>query len=133
MVKTIGPVMFVLALGVATVIWGMSGAGALYGTQDPVSGAQSGDALHNASDNSSVSGEGNFSGAASGETGDEGIVGIVISGIGFVVGFVKMVGLLPFELMNLGFPPYFAVPIGLLAQALVGVGIVQFATNREYL
>lgn len=125
--------MFVLALGFATVVWGLSGAGAIYGVSDPISGMESGDALNETSNDSAVSDGGSFNGSASaGDAGDTGIVGIIISGIGFIVGFVSMVGLLPLELMNLGFPSYFAIPVGVLAQALVGVGIVEFATNREY-
>lgn len=129
--RTIAPVLFVIALGVAALIWGMAGAGTIYGTNDPVSGSQAGDAIHDASNDSAVGG-GNFSGEASASEGEGDIVGVIISGIGFIVSFASMVGLLPLEIMNLGFPPYFAIPIGLLAQALVGVGIVEFATNREF-
>lgn len=132
MARTIFPILFVLALGVAALIWGMSGMGSIYGTQDPVSGSQAGGELEDASNDSAVGG-GSFNGSASGETSDGGIVGIIISGISFIVSFASMVGLLPFELMNLGFPNYFAIPIGLLSQALIGLGIVQFATNRELL
>lgn len=129
--RTITPVLFVLALGTAALIWGMAGAGSIYGQSDPVSGMESGDAI-NESKNDSAVGGGNFSGEASASEGEGDIVGLIVSGISNVVGFAAMVGLLPWELQRLGFPSYFAFPIGFLAQGLVGIGIVQFATNRDF-
>lgn len=131
MARTIGAVLFVLAIGTASLIWGLSGVGTIHGQDDPVSGLESGDAVHEASNESAVGG-GNFTGEASASEGEGDIVGMIISGISSVTGFVAMVGLLPWELQRLGFPAYFAFPIGFLAQGIVGIGIVQFATNREF-
>lgn len=131
MARTLYPVLLVLAIGTASLIWGFSGVGQIFGNSDPVSGIDAGDSIVDAKNDSAVGG-GSFNGSAEGETSGGGIVGIIVSGIGFIVGFVAMVGNLPASLMQLGFPEYFAKPIGYLVVALVGLGVVQFATNRVY-
>lgn len=130
--RTIAPILFVAALGTAALIWGLSGAGAIYGVDDPVSGLESGDALEERSNDSAVSNDGTFNGSAENTDGSDNIVGIVISGIGAIVQFATLVALLPFELQRLGFPFWFAFPLGALTQAIVGVGVVQFASNRVF-
>lgn len=61
------------------------------------------------------------------------LVGMVISGGLFVVDLVVAVGLLPFTLMNLGFPSYVAMPIGSLAYIVGLIGLYQFVGRTEYL
>ena len=41
------------------------------------------------------------------------------------------VALLPVTLMRLGFPSYFAVPVGGVAQILAFIGLVQFIRTGE--
>jgi hypothetical protein len=130
--RTIAPILFVAALGTAALIWGLSGFGAVYGVNDPVSGLESGDALEDQANDSAVSNQGQFNGSADNTDGSDNIVGIVISGISAVVQFATLVAFLPFELQRLGFPFYFAFPLGVLTQAIVGVGVVQFASNRVF-
>lgn len=129
--RTIYPTLFVVALGVATLMWTMSGAGALYGQTDPISGMQSDDALQQQANNSAASDGGEFNGSAKGGDSDN-IVGLIISGTQAIVSFAGSVALLPAEIERLGFPWWFAFPIGASAQAIVGIGIVQFAANRVY-
>jgi len=130
MARTIFPVLFVLALGTAALIWGMAGAGNIYGSSDPVDGLNSGSEIVDAKNDSAVGG-GSYNGSAGGDSDGGGIVGLIISGVDAIVSFVSMVALLPWELMKLGLPEYFALPIGFLAQGLVGIGVIEFATNRE--
>jgi hypothetical protein len=130
MVRTAKIVLVVAAIGTASLMWGLSGFGALYGQSDPVGGLSSGDAVSAQANASAVSENGSFSGAASAS--DDSIVGLIISGTSTLVAFAGMVALLPVELSALGLPFWFAYPIGLIAQALVGLGIVQFAAGREW-
>lgn len=129
--KTNRFVLVVVALGVATMMWGMSGIGTEYGATDPITGLESGEKLEQAAEDSPVHENGSFNGSAKGGSEDN-IVGLIISGTQALVSFTVMVGLLPAELMNLGFPKWFAMPVGLATQAIVGIGIVQFATNRVF-
>lgn len=131
--RTKYPVLVVMALATASLIWGMSGFGDVYGVNDPVGDdSQAADALQEESNESSASSGGTFEGSANTGTDSNNIVGLIISGISSIVSFGTMVALLPLELERLGFPRYFAYPIGVLAQTLVGIGIVQFATNRDF-
>lgn len=128
--RTLYPLLVVLALGAATIVWTLSGVGAIYGVSDPIGdGSPASDALENQAENSSANQGVESSARSSGDS----VVGLIFSGLGTIVSVASMVVLLPWELQRLGFPHYFAYPIGLLAQTLVGVGIIQFATNREYL
>lgn len=130
--RTIKPTLIVVALGVATMMWGVSGFGSLYGQTDPVSGLESGENLRAISDESAVSENGSFNASAKGADESDNIVGMIISGTQAVISFAGSVALLPWELMRIGFPRWFAFPLGLSAQAVVGIGIIQFATNRVY-
>jgi hypothetical protein len=130
--RTLYPILVVAALGTATLIWGISGIGTLYTNNDPVSGeSQSADRLQEQANSSAAAEDGSFEASARGG-GSDNIVGLVIAGVQSIVSFATMVALLPFELQRLGFPRYFAYPIGVLAQSLVGIGIVQFASGRFY-
>lgn len=61
------------------------------------------------------------------------LVGVAISGGQFGVQLVGAVALLPLTLVRLGFPSYFAVPVGGLAQIIAFVGLVQFVGGREFI
>lgn len=125
--RTIAPVLIVLALGVAGMMTGMSGFSAAWGAEPPQT-----DAAASAVNDSAGVGpnQGPVSGPVS--TGDSSIVGLIVSGLTSLVDIGGAVVLLPVTLMTLGFPAWFAVPLGLLAQAIVGIGLIEFATNREW-
>lgn len=59
------------------------------------------------------------------------LVGVAISGGQFLTSLVGAVALLPVTLMRLGFPNYFAVPVGGIAQILAFIGLVQFIRTGE--
>lgn len=59
------------------------------------------------------------------------LVGVAISGGQFLTTLVGAVALLPITLMRLGFPSYFAVPVGGVAQVIAFIGLVQFIRTGE--
>lgn len=126
MVNTTYPVMIVMALGVAGMMWGMSGFGAMYdsGADD----LESADALNQSAEDSSVTGFGADAGPNQGGN----IIGLIFAGLDRLVDIAGLVLLLPMELHNIGFPLWFAVPIGVLCQTIVGIGIFEFASQREW-
>jgi len=124
----------VLAFGVAFSLLAGSGIGAAVFGQDPGS-AESAQTLDDISNESSVDPESESGGLASDVAGDNEptIVGVAISGGQFVVQLVAAVAYIPGTLMRLGFPRYFAVPVGGVAQIIAVIGLFQFVTGREYL
>lgn len=132
MARTLYPILVVAALGTASLIWGLSGFGAVFMDDDPVNaGENAASDLEGEADDSVASDEGDFNASARSGTEDN-IVGVILSGIQGIVGFVTMAALLPVELRRIGFPYYFAYPVGILIQAIVGIGFIQFATGRNY-
>lgn len=126
--RTIAPVAIILAIGVAGVMIGMSGFGAAWGADPPqTQGAQ--ENLNDSAEDMNPN-EGPVSGPVS--SGESDVVGLIADGLSSLVDIGAAVVLLPVTLMELGFPAYFAVPIGSLAYILVGIGLVEFATNREW-
>jgi hypothetical protein len=63
---------------------------------------------------------------------DGSIAGFIISGTSDVVGIIWMVVAIPATLRNIGFPEWFAYPIGLGFYTLVAIGIAQFASGRLF-
>lgn len=63
---------------------------------------------------------------------DSSIVGIAIGGAQQIAGILVLVGYWPAALQTLGFPGWFATPVGIIAQLIVGIGLFQFATGRIY-
>jgi len=124
------PVILVLSLAVAAAMWGGSGIAADL-TTDPASGLQSQDDLEDEANESSISEDGELEGpVASNEEGN--IVGLIISSARSIAGVFGLAMLLPLELMALGIPGWAAIPLGFLAQIIVGIGLIQFATGRVF-
>jgi hypothetical protein len=79
----------------------------------------------------SATGSGNFTASRSG--GDDGsIVGLVVGGAEDLFEFTALIALLPITLQQLGFPDWFAFPIGAVLQIIVSIGVLQFVTGRVY-
>ena len=125
----------VLAFGVAFALLAGSGIGAA------VFGASPGDAetartVEDVSEEASVdSDDGSAGGLAADVVGDNEptLVGVAISGGQFATSLVGAVALLPVTLMRLGFPTYFAIPVGGVAQILAFLGLIQFVRTGEYI
>jgi hypothetical protein len=115
-----------LSFGVAGALITGSGFAALIGQGDPVGTVDdrvSEQANESTLENGSVSGE-----KAPGD--DASIISLVISGGQRIAEVIGMVVLLPMTLINLGFPPWFAVPVGAPATIIASIGVVQFVTGR---
>lgn len=126
------PLFLVLAIAGATLIWTASGMGLVYGTSNPVGDdSPAADELQDQVNDSAVAENGSFD-ADVRRTTEGGIVGMIVSGGQYITTFAKVVVFLPFQLSNLGLPGYAAGPIGVLAQVLVAVGVVQFLSDRRY-
>lgn len=126
------PLFLVLAIAGATLIWTASGMGAVYGASDPIgSSSPAADQLEDQVNDSAVGTNGSFDADVRRST-DGGIVGMIVTGSQFIVTFGKIVVFLPLQLQQIGLPAFAAGPLGLLAQALVALGIVQFLSDRVY-
>lgn len=126
--RTTFPLAAVLCIAVALLLFSGSGFNAI------VSGSQSpgplGDALGEQADASPVQ-EGNVS--VSRSASDEGsIAGLILGGSQTAFQVFNLLAFLPITMQRLGFPSWFAVPIGSLVYIVVGVGIAQFVSGRIY-
>jgi len=131
--KTISVVTLVLCFGIAFTMIAGSGVGAsVFGE----SGTDTGNAetLEQIGEEAQPDADREDSAFSSDVRGDNEptLVGFAISGGQFIVQLVASVALLPATLMRLGFPNYFAVPVGLAAQTVAAVGLFQFVTGRVY-
>jgi hypothetical protein len=126
--RTTFPIVLVLALGITAAFFAGSGFnGIVDGNQnvDPV------ESEINQRANQSAAGTGNFS-ADRGGTDEGSIVGLVVSGARDIVQFTSLLALVPITLDQIGFPQWFALPIGGVLQIVISIGILQFVTGREF-
>ena len=124
----------VLAFGVAFSLLAGSGIGtAIFGVDS--SNADSSRVIDDIAGDADVDPENEDGGLGADVTGDNEptLVGVAISGGQFAAQLVASVALLPWTLIRLGFPAYFAVPVGGVAQVLAFIGLVQFVRGTEYL
>jgi len=124
----------VLAFGLAFALVAGSGLGAA------VFGASPGDAetsrtLEDIQSEASVDEDAkNSDGGLSANIGTDNeptLVGVAIAGGQFLTSLVGAVALLPVTLTRLGFPSYFAIPVGGIAQIIAFIGLVQFIRTGE--
>jgi len=116
----------VLAIGLAMSLFAGSGFNALVqGSQAPGPLSESVAEQGNESvisDNQSVSSD---------RTGSSGsLAGLILSSARTIGDIVGLVSLLPITLQRLGFPAWFAVPLGSVVYIVAGIGIVQFLSGR---
>jgi len=123
----------VLSLGVAFALLAGSGIGpALFGESPGDSETKR--TLEDIGDDADVGGEGEGGGVSADVAGDNEptLVGFAISGGQFIVQIVGAIAFLPTTLLNLGFPDYFATPIGRLAQIIGTIGLFQFVRTGVF-
>lgn len=118
----------VLCIGLAMALFAGSGFNALVqGSQAPGPLADSVEEQGNQSvinENQSVSSD---------RTGSSGsLAGLILSSARTIGEIVGLVSLLPFTLQRLGFPAWFALPIGSVAYIIAGIGVVQFLSGRIF-
>lgn len=124
----------VLAFGVSFALLSGSGIGAAVFGESP-GDAESSRTLDDISKDASVDPDSEGSGLSADVGGDNEptLVGVAISGGRFAASLVAAVGLVPVTLMRLGFPAYFAVPVGGVAQVIAFIGLIQFIRGTEYI
>ena len=125
----------VLAFGVAFALLSGSGIGSAVFGEDP-GGAETTRALDEIADEAAVDGDEDEPGGLTADVGGDSeptLVGVAISGGQFAAQLVGAVALLPVTLMRLGFPTYFAIPVGGVAQVIALIGLVQFVRGTEYI
>ena len=124
----------VLAFGVAFSLLAGSGIGAAIFGENP-EGAETAETLADISGDAEVDSDSESGGLSADVAGDNEptLVGVAISGGQFAATLVGSVALLPVTLMRLGFPSYFAVPIGGAAQVIAFIGLIQFVRIGEWL
>lgn len=120
------PVLVAIAFALTGMMFTMSGASAAFGGQG---GAP---ALEEDVNDSAEESSANESDFESDTRSAGSIVGFVISAASQVANFAGLVIGLPVALQQLGFPRFFAYPIGLATQLLVSVGFVQFVSGRVF-
>jgi len=121
----------VLCFGLAFSLLAGAGFGAPFG-QDPGS-AETARTLEELQEESSVDADAERGGLSADVAGDNEptTIGVAISVGQFLVDWVAAVALLPVALIRLGFPAYFAVPVGGIAQVIAFIGLAQFIRTGE--
>ena len=124
----------VLAFGVAFSLIAGSGIGAAVFGASP-SDAETARTLEDVSGDADVDADSETGGLSADVAGDNEptLIGVAISGGEFAANLVGSVALLPITLMRLGFPNYFAVPVGAVAQIIAFIGLAQFIGKTELL
>jgi hypothetical protein len=131
-VRTIAFVIFVFALGVSFSIVGATGIADTWGLVDAPGGGEVERQLEDSAANSSAGNEDQLSGDVGKSGGETNLIGLVVAGVQTIGRVAAAIILLPLTLVELGMPVYAAVPVGFFAQIITGIGIVEFATGREY-
>lgn len=124
------PVIFiVLSFGVAFALMSGSGIGQAAFGENP-GGAKANSTLGDIGESADAQGDkqDEDSGISADVAGDNEptLVGFALSGGKFIIQTVVAVALLPMTLTRLGFPSYFATPVGFLAQIVATIGFYQF-------
>lgn len=125
--KTKTPIMIVLSLAVAGMMIQMSGLPAVW-----AGGVSTADQAQRELNESSgqLSPDENAPVSGPGGTGDSDIIGLVTDSLSTFASIGAAVVVLPITLMRLGFPAFFAVPVGIVSELIVGIGVIQFGTGR---
>lgn len=126
--RTTWGVALVLSIGVASLMFSLSGYAGAYAS-DPTAGlGPVGEGVQEQANKSAV--ETGVEGAASGS--DEPLVNFILNGGGALLSTAKLVLALPLALQSLGFPSWFAFPVGSVVTIGTSIGVVQFITGRIY-
>ena len=123
--RTTYPVVVVLAIAMVAAMISMSGFWGAVGLVDdqPAASAAVNESAGDYNPNTGFAGEANTQN-------DGDIVGLILSGGGDAFDLLGLVNLLPNTLMWLGFPAWFANPLGWAGSILAFLGGVQFVLGR---
>ena len=123
----------VLCFGLAFALLGGSEIGMLIFGEQP-GDEPTAETLGDIGNESSVDADSDNDGLGADVAGDNEptLVGLGISAGRFVTQLVAAVALLPTTLARLGFPSYFAYPVGFIAQIIAFVGLAQFVRTGVF-
>jgi|APHM01.1.fsa_nt_gi hypothetical protein len=124
--RTTFPLAVILALGIASAFFVGSGFNALVEGERDLGQVQN--EVNKSAGGSPVAQEELESNRRGTEDGS--IVDLVLSSAGDIAKFVGLVAILPVTLQELGFPTWFAAPVGSLVTIIVSIGLIQFVSGR---
>ena len=131
--RTLPVIGFVLAFGVAFAMFSGSGIGtAVFGTDVTQADQGTAEQLEALGEDAGAEGDPELAGDVAGDD-EPTVIGLALQAGQFGVSLVAAVAVLPNTLINLGFPAWFAVPLGMAAQVIAFIGLAQFVTGREWL
>lgn len=117
----------VVAFAVTGGIFVGSGYNAAVSGDADTTGVQS--AINDTSQSGAVSGDGQVGGDP--RASDDGtIIGFIIQAVSYSMSLAETVLLLPNLLITLGFPGWFASPVGWIVQIAASLAVLQFAVGR---
>jgi hypothetical protein len=116
----------VMSLALAGALITGSGFAALVGQGDPTGGIS--ENVNKTAKNTTLD-DGKLSGENA-PSDDDSIISLIIDGGKEIGDIVGMVTLLPLTLMNMGFPAWFAIPVGAPVTIIASIGVIQFVTGR---
>lgn len=122
--RTTMPVAVVLALFLSLAFFAGSGFNAL------VKGDRGGAELREQVSDTADKTQGNDIQSQRGSDESGGIVGVILGTTDTVTDVVSLVLLLPLTLRDLGFPSWFATPIGTVLEIIMVLGVIQFVSGR---
>lgn len=126
MVRTAFLLTVALSIGLAMAFFAGSGFnGLVTGSQD--TGPLSED-IKEQGNQSVLNDDENISSDRTGSSGS--LAGLILSSARAIGEIVGLVSLLPVTLQRLGFPSWFAVPLGSVVYIVAGLGVVQFLSGR---
>jgi PPE-repeat protein len=126
--RGIAPIFVVLAVGVAGAMLGASGFADAWGAPAPQTSAAQ-DEVENASSQVDPQ-EGPVAGPVNSR--DSSTIGLLVNAASTFVDVLGAVVLLPLTLSDLGFPAWFAYPVGLIAQTVAGISFLEAVTRTEW-
>lgn len=127
--RTKAPILFVMAVLVVGMAWQMAGVASMLAGSGPGSGIPASQ-LNDTAGEYNVN-DGGLDGSASGGSGSD-IIGLVIGGVQDLADIIGLAVMLPFILVELGIPYYWAYPLGLIGQLIAFIGLAELATNRDW-
>lgn len=128
MVRTAFLMAIVLSIGVMMTLFAGSGFNALVtGSQSP---GQLSERIQGQADESTLNDDQNITSDRTGSSGS--VAGLVLSSARRVGNVIGLVSMLPITLQRLGFPRWFALPVGSVVYIIAGLGLVQFLSGRIF-
>lgn len=121
-------VALVIAFALTGMMFGMSGFTDAIGHSEDTTTLE--DAVNASADQGAVDDEGSGLSGDPRIPNDGTLIGFIVQGASQLLNVMMMVLLLPNTMTKLGFPFWFAMPVGVGLQIVASIGFVQFAVGR---